>query len=175
MARLDDRYDPAVRIVDYDPRWPELAEAELARIAGALGDVAVRLEHIGSTAVPRLAAKPIVDLQLSVDALEPRERYAEPLERLGYAFFPAPQSPDLHFFALPPERPRTHHLHVCAAGSAHEARHLAVRDYLRDHPGEAAAYEELKRWLVARHPQDRLAYMAGKQDYMDALEARALA
>ena len=78
---LDDRFDPAVRIVDYDPAWPALADAELRRIDEALGEVAVRLEHVGSTAVPGLAAKPILDLQLSVDAIEPRARYVAALER----------------------------------------------------------------------------------------------
>jgi GrpB-like predicted nucleotidyltransferase (UPF0157 family) len=171
---LDDRFDPAVRIVDYDPAWPTLAEAELDRIKEALGDVAVRLEHVGSTAVPGLAAKPVLDLQLSVAAIEPRERYVEPLELLGYLFVPAPEPPDFHFFAKPPERPRSHHLHVCGAGTQHEFRHLAVRDFLRTHDLEAARYAALKRQVVAQHPQDRLAYIEGKDEYVAALEARAV-
>lgn len=172
---LDDRFDPAVRIVPYDPSWPVLARAELRRIEEALGDVAVRLEHVGSTAVPGLAAKPIVDLQVSVGAVERRPRYVEPLERLGYLFVPAPESPDFHLFARPPERPRTHHVHVCEVGSTHESRHLAVRDFLRAHADEAAAYAALKRRVAARHPQDRLGYIAGKDPYVVALEARATA
>lgn len=171
---LDDRFDPAVRIVDYDGAWPVLAERELRRIEEALGDLAVRLEHVGSTAVPGLAAKPIVDLQLSVAAIEPRASYVAPLERLGYLFAPDPESPDYHFFAKPPQRPRTHHLHVCAAGSHHELRHVAVRDFLRSHTEEAARYAALKRELVARHPQDRLAYIDGKEDHITALERRAV-
>jgi GrpB-like predicted nucleotidyltransferase (UPF0157 family) len=171
---LDDRFDPAVRIVDYDSAWPVMAEREMRRIKEAVGDVAVRLEHVGSTAVPGLAAKPIVDLQLSVALMEPRERYVAPLERLGYLFAPAPESPDYHFFAKPPERPRTHHLHVCETGSEHEFRHVAVRDFLHSHPDEAARYAALKREVVARHPQDRLAYTAGKDEYVTALERRAL-
>ena len=172
---LNDRFDPAVRIVAYDPAWPAAAAAELERITAALGTVAVRAEHVGSTAVPGLAAKPIVDLQLSVDAIDPHDRYVAPPERLGYLFVPAPESPDHHFFARPPQRPRTHHLHVCAAGGEHERRHIAVRDFLRAHADEADAYAELKRAVAARHPQDRLAYIAGKDAYVAALEARALA
>lgn len=172
---LDDRFDPAVRIVAYDRAWPAMAERELRRIEEAVGDAAVRLEHVGSTAVPGLAAKPVIDLQLSVTALEPHEHYVAPLERLGYLFAPAPESPDYHFFAKPPERPRTHHLHVCRAGSEHELRHVAVRDFLRGHPGEAARYAALKREVVARHPQDRLAYIDGKDAYVTALEQRAVA
>ena len=172
---LDERFDPAVRIVAHDPSWPARAADELRRLEQGLGAVAVRLEHVGSTAVPGLAAKPILDLQLSVVAMAPRARYVEPLQRLGYLFAPVPEAPDFHFFAKPPERPRTHHLHVCAAGSAHELRHLAVRDFLRSHPEEAARYATLKRDVVERHPQDRLAYIEGKQDYVATLEARALA
>jgi GrpB-like predicted nucleotidyltransferase (UPF0157 family) len=172
---LDDRFDPAVRIAAYDADWPVRAVEELRRIEEALGAVAVRLEHIGSTAVPGLAAKPILDLQLSVADIGQQARYVEPLEQLGYLFVAAPQSPDQHFFAMPPERPRSHHLHVCEAGSRNELRHLAVRDFLRAHEGEAATYAALKRELVARQPRDRLAYMAGKEAYVAALEARALA
>jgi GrpB-like predicted nucleotidyltransferase (UPF0157 family) len=171
---LDDRFDPAVRIVDYDPEWPALAETEMRAIEEALGGVAVRVEHVGSTAVPGLAAKPILDLQLSVEAIEPRDRYVGPLERLGYLFVPAPESPDYHLFVKPGERPRTHHIHVCAAGSEHELRHIAVRDFLRAQSDEAARYEALKRDVAARHPQDRLAYIEGKEDYVSDLEARAV-
>ena len=172
---LDERFDPAIRVVDYDPAWPALAAAEIGRIEAAVGEAAVRVDHVGSTAVPRLAAKPIVDLQLAVDALEPRARYVEPLEGLGYLFAPDPESPDFHFFGLPAARPRRHHLHVCTAGSEHELRHLALRDYLRAHPDEALEYGALKRDLVARHPGDRLAYIDGKDRFVAALEERALA
>src|SRR5215216_2464238 len=166
--------DPAIRIVEHAPEWAAAARAELRRLAAALGPVAVRLEHVGSTSVPGLAAKPILDLQLSVDAIEPQNRYVEPLERLGYLFAPAPESPDHHFFARPSERPRTHHLHVCQAGSEHEFRHLAVRDFLREHADEAARYAALKREVARRHPQDRIAYIQGKDAYLAALEARAV-
>lgn len=171
---LDDRFDPAVRIVDYDAAWPALADAELRRIKESVGGSAVRLEHVGSTAVPGLAAKPILDLLLCVDAMEPRERYVEPLERLGYLFAPAPESPGRHFFAKPPRRPRTHHLHVVEAGSEHEFRHVALRDLLRADADEAARYAALKRRVVARNPRDRLAYIEGKDGYVTALEERAV-
>jgi GrpB-like predicted nucleotidyltransferase (UPF0157 family) len=171
---LDHRFDPAIRIVDSDPAWPAQAEAELSRVRDAVGEPAVRLEHVGSTAVSGLAAKPILDLQLSVDAIEPRRRYVEPLERLGYLFVPAPESPDYHLFARPPQRPRRYHLHVCEAGSEHESRHLAVRDFLRAHDDEAASYAALKRELAARHPEDRLSYIEGKAIYVNTLEERAV-
>jgi GrpB-like predicted nucleotidyltransferase (UPF0157 family) len=172
---LDERFDPAVRIVEYDPAWPGMATAEIARIGATVGEAAVRIDHVGSTGVPGLAAKPIVDLQLSVADVDARSLYVEPLEGLGYLFAPDPASPDFHFFGLPAARPRTHHLHVCAAGSEDERRHLVVRDYLHAHPDEVSAYAELKRWLVASAPGDRLAYIEGKEEHVAAIEVRALA
>jgi GrpB-like predicted nucleotidyltransferase (UPF0157 family) len=171
---LDDRFDPAVRIVDYDTAWPELAAAELGLIEAALGDTVVRVDHVGSTAVPGLAAKPIVDLQASVAEIDRTDLYVPALDRLGYLFAPDDDSPDFHFFGKPAERPRTFHLHVCAAGSEHERRHLALRDYLRADPDEARRYADLKRELVAASPGDRLAYIEGKLGYVEALERRAL-
>jgi GrpB-like predicted nucleotidyltransferase (UPF0157 family) len=155
---MGEERDPAVRIVDYDPGWPGEAARELARVGAALGDLAVRLDHVGSTAVPGLAAKPIVDLQVSVAALEPQRAYVEPLEAIGYLFVPFATAPEYHFFGKPPERPRTHHLHVCQAGSVEELRHLAVRNLLRADPAEAALYEEVKR----------------KSAYVEDLDRRAL-
>jgi GrpB-like predicted nucleotidyltransferase (UPF0157 family) len=115
---LDDRFDPAIRIVEHDPEWAALAEAEIRRIRHELGHIAVRLDHVGSTAVPGLAAKPIIDLQLSVAKIDSLDSYREPLERLGYLFVPDPDSPDFHLFALPAERPRTHHLHVSSRAAS---------------------------------------------------------
>ena len=128
----------------------------------------------GSTAVPGLAAKPIVDLQVAVAALEPAAAYVRPLESLGYLFAPDPESPDFHFFGRPADRPRSFHLHVCAAGGDDERRHLVLRDYLRANPEEAAAYAEVKRTVVARAPGDRLAYIEGKAEFVAALERRGL-
>jgi GrpB-like predicted nucleotidyltransferase (UPF0157 family) len=172
---LDERFDPAIRIVDHDPAWAGLAREELARVAQALGEAAVRLEHVGSTSVPGLGAKPIIDMQVSVVDIDRMDDYVGPLEGLGYLFAPDPAFPDYHYFAKPHTRPRTHHLHVCQHASDQERRHLAVRDYLRAHPEEAARYEALKRELVSRHPNDRLAYVAGKDAFMLDLEARAVA
>jgi GrpB-like predicted nucleotidyltransferase (UPF0157 family) len=171
---LDERFDPAIRIFEHDPDWAAQAQAELSRLAEAAGSAAVRLEHVGSTAVPGLAAKPILDLQMSVTAIEPRGRYVPRLERLVYLFVPDPESPGLHLFAKPAERPRSHHLHVCEAGSEHEFRHLAVRDYLRSHPDEAASYAVIKLEAVKRAPQDRLSYIEAKEEYVRDLEVRAV-
>jgi GrpB-like predicted nucleotidyltransferase (UPF0157 family) len=171
----DDSYDPAVRIVPYDPAWPERFVQEAARLWQALAGVAVRIDHVGSTAVPGLAAKPIIDIQVSVHALEPLEAYRVPLEALGYLFVFNPEMPDFHFFGKPPERPRSYHIHVIQAGGPHEQRHLVVRDFLRAHPEVAREYAGLKRAVAEQHPGDRLSYMAGKEAFVVELERRALA
>jgi GrpB-like predicted nucleotidyltransferase (UPF0157 family) len=105
---LDERFDPAIRLVAYTPTWAREAQQELRRIGETLGKVAIRLEHVGSTAVPGMAAKPILDLQLSVADIAAQDLYVQPLEVLGYAFIPDPDSPDFHFFAKPLERPLAH-------------------------------------------------------------------
>ena len=106
--------------------------------------------------------------------MKQRGSYVAPLEGLGYLFVTDPECPDFPLFAKPHERPRSCHLRLCPAGSDHELRHVAVRDFLRAHPEEAASYEALKRELVRQQPQDRLAYIAGKERYVRGLEARAL-
>jgi uridine kinase len=171
---LEDRFDPAVRIVDHDSEWARQAQQELSRLAETLGAAAVRLEHVGSTAVPGLAGKPILDLQLSVADIARRDLFVEPLQGLGYTFIADSGSADFHLFAKPLERPRSHHLHVCEAGSEHELRHIAVRDFLRAHGAAARSYETLKRDLLERFPNDRLQYIAGKECYLEELQARAL-
>ncbi len=172
---LDDREDPAYRIVEYDPSWALEAEREIERLRAGLGEVAVRIEHIGSTAVPGMLAKPIVDVQLSVASLDPLELYRDPLDDLGYTFIPDPLRPDYLFFARPLKRPRSHHLHVCCAGGLEELRHLAVRDFLRAHPAEATRYGEVKRNVALREPDDRIAYIQGKDAYVKDLQDRAVA
>jgi GrpB-like predicted nucleotidyltransferase (UPF0157 family) len=170
----DDSHDPAIRIVRYDPAWPAMFEREAAAIRSALGSVAVRVDHVGSTAVPGLDAKPIIDIQVSVASMEPVDAYRRPLEGLGYLYVLHPDFPDFPFLGKPAARPRTHHIHICEAGGPHERRHLAVRDFLRAHPEEVAAYAAFKRVIAGRCPGDRLAYMARKDRYVVDLERRAL-
>jgi GrpB-like predicted nucleotidyltransferase (UPF0157 family) len=174
VSGTGDSFDPAIRIVRYDPAWAEMFEREAGTIRAALGSVAVRVEHVGSTAVHGLDAKPIVDIQVSVASMEPVDAYRRPLEGLGYLYVVHPDFPDFPFLGKPAVRPRTHHIHICVAGGHHERRHLAVRDFLRAHPEEAAAYAAFKRVIAERHPGDRLAYMARKDRYVVDLERRAL-
>lgn len=170
------RQQSDVEIIPYDPAWPAAFEAEAARVRGALGELLARIDHVGSTSVPGLAAKPTIDLQASVTADPiPLENVAARLEPLGYVHVPMWDPVNYPMFARPAEGHRLFHLHVCHAGGDQEHRHLAVRDYLRAHPEEAAAYADLKLRLAALHPTDRAAYGAGKDALLQALERRALA
>src|SRR5207248_4184131 len=115
----------------YDPSWPARFEAEAARLREALGDVAVHIEHVGSTSVPGLAAKPIVDIQVAVAGVEDMGSYRHSLEGLGYEYVPDRDFPDYPFFGWPARtQPRTFNLHVCEAGTEMEFRHLRFRDRL---------------------------------------------
>ena len=184
LARLrGSRARPGIRegrsreygLVDYDPAWPSLFENEAGRIREALRDVAVRIEHVGSTAVPGLAAKPVVDIQVSVDVMVPRDRFVVPLVALGYEFVPDPTDTEHEYFKKEVDGMRTYQIHVCPVGSEWERRHLAFRDHLRANPDDAGLYAQLKRQLAADHPRDILAYIDGKTPFIREIEERALA
>ena len=164
----------AVELRDYDREWPMRYEAVARRIRSALCSVDVTLEHFGSTAIPGLAAKPIIDIMLIASDTSIWPALIQPIEELGYAFWADNPRRDRMFFVkgMPPfGAGRTHHVHVRTAGDARSA--LVFRDYLRRHPDEAARYAALKRELAARHPTDREAYTAGKTAFVDEIVAKA--
>ena len=131
------------------------------------------MEHVGSTSVPGLAAKPVIDIQVSVRSMVPRSAYVDPLVRLGYRWVLDPWTDEHEYFSRDGDGERTFHIHVCPTGSEWERRHLAFRDWLRNHPEDAAAYERLKRELAQRHPRDLLGYTDGKTAFIREIEARA--
>jgi GrpB-like predicted nucleotidyltransferase (UPF0157 family) len=165
-------------IAPYDPDWPVMFAAEAVRIRQALGDRALRIEHVGSTSVPGLAAKPVVDIQVSVASLEPADRYSTWLADLGYTHFPLGAFDLVYpFFKKPAEWPSTHHVHLCVAGSAQERDHLAFRDFLRRDPTVAAEYVTLKRRLSAAHDgltmESQERYSLSKTEFVRSVLARA--
>jgi len=162
----------AFEVEPYDPGWSSRFETESARIEAALGDRVVRVEHVGSTAVPGLGAKPVVDIQVSVRSMVPRAAYVEPLAQLGYRWALDPWTDEHEFFSRDEDGRRAFHIHVCGEGSEWEQRHIAFRDWLRNHPDDAAAYERLKRDLAERHPRDTYTYAAEKTAFIREVEAR---
>jgi GrpB-like predicted nucleotidyltransferase (UPF0157 family) len=159
-----------VHVADYDPRWPATFEQLSGQISAALGALAMRVEHIGSTAVPGLAAKPIIDLDVVIGSRADLPAVIAKLRPLGYW----PQGdlgvPGREAFNNPPGAP-PHHLYVCAADNTELARHLAFRDFMRTHPETARAYGELKRSLASRFRNDRDAYTEAKTAFIDAVLA----
>ncbi|NNF29488.1 MAG: GrpB family protein [Gemmatimonadetes bacterium] len=159
--------DATVRVIPYDPGWVAAFECAREELVSALGARALAIHHVGSTSVPGLAAKPVLDLLVGVADLEEAVELVKPLEDLGYRFHSNEPSPDRHYFrrwAL--EGMRTHHLSLAEGTSAHYLETLAFRDALRRDPTLAAAYGDLKAELARKHPLGRKAYLAGKAGFI---------
>jgi GrpB-like predicted nucleotidyltransferase (UPF0157 family) len=161
-----------IEVAAYDPAWPTRF-TELGReLRAGLGAVALRIDHIGSTSVPGLAAKPIIDIQVSVAEFEPLAAYRLPLEQLGFVYRAGNPERTKRYFREPPGRPRTH-VQVRRAGSFSEQWALLFRDYLRAHPQVSAEYEVVKRRLAGRYRDDRRGYAAAKEPFSWAIIRRA--
>lgn len=168
-----------ITIQPYNPDWERAFEAERGRLQRALGPIALRIEHHGSTAVPGLAAKPVIDIQVSVARLEPMDAYSAPLRECGYVHVPHPDDGRCPFFHRPAAWPHTHHVHVVRANSDEERQTLVFRDYLRAHAESAREYEAVKLDLAARFggadADSREAYAAAKSSFVESILARCSA
>jgi GrpB-like predicted nucleotidyltransferase (UPF0157 family) len=167
-----------IEIVDYDPRWPALFDEEAKRLRAAVDPSLIAgMEHFGSTAVPGLCAKPVVDILIAVRSLaEAQASLIESLRKLDYVWWADNPKTDRMFFVkgMPPfGSRRTHHVHVTETGGE-MWRRLAFRDWLRAHPDEARSYGELKRRLAAEHPADREAYTGAKSAWIDSAMRKAM-
>lgn len=169
-----------VAVVPYDIRWPELFIAERAHLLSCLPhDLVRRIEHFGSTAVPNLPAKPIIDILAEVTNLEETKIRVVPiLEAQGYDYFWRPSSGDhippfySWFIKRDQHGKRTHHIHMVEAHFEHWDR-LLFRDYLIEHPDIARKYGELKNRLSDQHSLDRVAYTAAKSEFVSAITKQA--
>ena len=174
-----------IALVEYDPHWPEQFAREAARVEATLGnEIVICVEHFGSTSIPGLSAKPVIDMLVGVPSIaEAREMAVPVLEALGYAFWYDNPNPDHLFFVkgLPPNGPRTHHIHMVEPGTFPDPKNeaflfwdrLLFRDYLRAHPDEARRYEAVKHDLAARFPEDREGYTDGKTEYVYGVMQKA--
>jgi GrpB-like predicted nucleotidyltransferase (UPF0157 family) len=161
-------------VVSYNSAWPGLAENEIRRIQSVCPGKFAALEHIGSTSVPGLAAKPVIDLLGEVREIDMADACSEALAALGYRGKGEYGIPGRRYFFREEGESHTHHLHVFASADPGLRRHRAFRDYLRTHPGEAAAYGALKASLAQHYPDDIEAYMEGKNAFVKELELKAL-
>jgi GrpB-like predicted nucleotidyltransferase (UPF0157 family) len=160
------RGDP-VEVVPYDPAWVGAFARWRERLAAALGPVAVRIEHMGSTAVEGLAAKPVVDIMVCVPDVEDEAAFVPAIEDLGV---PLRSRETAHRYFRPgPPDPREVQIHVWQAGSAEERVHLLFRDYLRSHPTARDTYAAMKKDATERYPDDRIAYNEAKSGHILAV------
>jgi GrpB-like predicted nucleotidyltransferase (UPF0157 family) len=163
-----------IKIVDYDPTWPAKFAAERQLLLDSLQPWLVGpIEHVGSTAIPGLRAKPVIDIMVAVETL-PASRDAIPvLEELGYQYWPY-KVDVMHWLCKPSDEFRTHHLHLIPFNSELWRARLAFRDFLRRDAKAAAAYEALKDSLATDYWNDREAYTDGKTGFVERIVARAL-
>jgi GrpB-like predicted nucleotidyltransferase (UPF0157 family) len=164
--------DP-ITVVPYDAAWPARFRIEGQLIRIALGDLAPHIEHIGSTAVPGLAAKPIIDILVGVRSLADFERHYDRLGIYGYEYIPEYERvlPDRRFFKRVVRGVRTHHVHVVEFNGLYWKRYMKFRDTLRGDTRLSVRYAELKRHLAARFRFDRDAYTNGKTGFVETVLA----
>ena len=163
-----------VEIVAYDPAWSAKFEEEAAILRHRLAPwLAGSIEYIGSTAVPGLAAKPLIDIMAGVQTLEASRPAIAAATELGYCYWPY-QAHREHWFCKPSAAHRTHHLHLVPIASPHWLRVIAFRDYLRRYPETARDYAALKQRLAVEHRLDREAYTEAKRPFIDRITALAL-
>lgn len=159
-------------IVDYRPEWPEIYRQHAARILEALGSVALSIEHVGSTSVPGLGAKPIIDIDVVVPDSSNESTYLPALEAAGYVL--RVREPDWHEHRMMRTPQLDVHIHVFSTGCVEVARHLAFRNHLRIHPEDLRRYETLKRTLAKENWSDMNAYAQAKGELVEEILARAM-
>jgi GrpB-like predicted nucleotidyltransferase (UPF0157 family) len=178
QQRIEDAVREEIRVVDYDPAWPGRFAEEAAFLWARLPENMVRrIEHFGSTAVPGLAAKPVIDILVEVRSLEETQARIVPLlESDGYEYFWRPEFEGPPYYAWfikrNPSGERTHHIHMVEPDSSLWDR-IYFRDYLRETPEEAERYAALKRVLAGQFPQDRIRYTRCKGEYINSVTLKA--
>jgi GrpB-like predicted nucleotidyltransferase (UPF0157 family) len=158
-----------VRLVKVGPEWARRFEHEYGRIASAVGAGMVDIQHIGSTAVPGILAKPILDIAAAITSFDAGFALVPKLEALGYQYRGEYGIPRRHYFVLG-DPVRTHHLHILEQHSAEWLAHLRFRDHLRASPEAALRYATLKRQLIARSPENRTQYQDGKAAFIEQVQ-----
>lgn len=162
-----------VTLTPHDTAWEETAAAEMRRISTAIGAALLRVEHIGSTAIPGIAAKPTIDLMPLVRAEGDLDSCRGPMESLGYLWRGEYGIAGRRYSVLEQGGKRLFHVHIFAEGNENVARHLSFRDYLQAHRDEALAYEAAKFAAAAAHPDNSMAYNDHKSGWIRACQERA--
>ena len=162
---------PTINLAPYDSTWPLEFEAEADRITRALDGLPLRLEHIGSTSIPGLSAKPVIDILAGRPGTVPGSSYVAAFKQLGYEHKGAYGIPGRNYFRR--GTPRTHHVHMFSTSSEMWEDHLLFRDYLRAHPELAREYETIKRELAVQFLNDKENYTDAKGPFVRSIVRRA--
>ena len=163
-----------IEVVPYDSRWSLLYEDEASRLRELFGDALIAIHHIGSTAIPGIHAKPVIDLLVEAQNLEAIDVSRPTMASLGHESMGEFGIPGRRYFRKDDANGiRTHQVHVFEIGSPQVARHLAFRDFMIAHPNDALRYSDLKRRLAKEHPFDPVAFMVGKDPFIQEIDRRA--
>ncbi|MGY5875597.1 MAG: GrpB family protein [Candidatus Thorarchaeota archaeon] len=162
-------------LVDYDPQWRILYDDESQFVSKAFGDLLVSIHHIGSTSIPEICAKPIIDILVEVHDIKRVDEMDDMMIAIGYRPRGEVGIPGRRYFSKDIDERRTHHVHSFQTGSQHLQRHLDFRDYLRVHPDEAMKYCRLKREFAATDDTDIDRYTKGKTVFIKDVEKKAKA
>jgi GrpB-like predicted nucleotidyltransferase (UPF0157 family) len=163
-----------VEVVPYRPTWRDAFETEAKSVSNGLGKNVVAIHHIGSTAIPNICAKPIIDLLIEVKDITDVDGQRSAMQSLGYEVMGEFGIPGRRFFLKNnQEGVRTHHIQTFEIGSAQIERHLAFRDYMIAHPKDAQKYSQLKRELATKYPQNIDEYMDGKDEFIKEMDQKA--
>ncbi|MBI4118135.1 MAG: GrpB family protein [Parcubacteria group bacterium] len=161
-----------VKVIPYQKKWAKEFEKEKARILKVCGDKIIAIEHIGSTSVPGLAAKPIIDIAVGVAKLKDAEKLLQPLKKIGYNFYKKFQRQRL-FIAKGPDERRTHYLHVMRYNGSKWKTDQLFRNYLRTHSAEVKRYADLKKSLAKEYADDRKSYSDHKNKFIQSIITKA--
>jgi GrpB-like predicted nucleotidyltransferase (UPF0157 family) len=153
-----------VKLAPYSSEWPKLFEEEEKLLRGLIGKYVIDIQHIGSTSIPGMTAKPILDIGIAIARFQEGKRCVKPIESLGYEYKGENGIPGRHYFAK--GDPRTHHLHMLELDSEEWRKHIIFRDFLRENKEMAREYARLKRDLAEKFRNDRLSYTEGKSDFV---------
>ena len=162
-----------VKLSKYNPKWKTLFEEESALIFSAAENFIIDIQHIGSTAIPDVVAKPIIDILAAIDSLSNISKIIEPLKKIDYIHRGEQGIPGRHLFVKGGEGFRTHHLHVVVKNHQEWTKHILFRDYLRANPKEADKYSRLKQVLLKKFEFEREKYTTGKSEFIEKIIKKA--
>jgi GrpB-like predicted nucleotidyltransferase (UPF0157 family) len=163
-----------VEVVPHNPNWNRAFQDESTQVIVALGDNVIAIDHIGSTAIPTIYAKPIIDILVSVADIAKVDDRNTPMQALGYEVMGEYGIAGRRYFRKDNESGiRTHHVHAFTIGSAQINRHLAFRDYMRFHSDDAQRYSDLKQQLAKQCPDNIEGYIDGKDEFIKAIDQKA--